>query len=216
MTVSTIKQNVTESLESRLRTLCQLWGPGYSLAHDHGAETFIIRTPDQGLISVQPHGQDLQFEASGWPQVQDAGFKRSYAQELSARVSAHRPLSATARDLERRLLQPYADALGQARRKAADYRRLITDVSRCLDRAGFTGSDRHVVGRSLQAHKPHGALDDNGKRLPTTSVTTIHAHDDGAVANLEIRCLSLPELESLHAFVDQLIVQRRPVLRLSA
>lgn len=216
MTVSTIRQNATESLETRLRALCDLWSPGYTLAHDASAEAFTIRTPDQGLISVQLHGQELEFQASGWPQVQEGGFKRSYAQELTARVSVHRAVSASARDLERRLLLPYADALSQARRKAADYRRLIADVSRCLDHAGFTGSDRHVLGRSLQAHKPHGALDDNGKRVPTTSVTTINARDDSAVANVEIRSLSLPEVESLHAFIDELIAQRRPVLRLSA
>lgn len=208
-----------QSLEAYVESLCRCWGAGYApapVSKTAPAHALAIRTPDQGLIAVEAHGHDLEFRATGWPQVNEAGFKRSYAEPLSAKISAGREVEAAARDLERRLLVPYAAALTQARRKAADYRRLIADVSACLDHAGFARSDRHVLGRSLQAQKPHGALDDNGKRVPTTSVTTITARDDSAIANVEVRSLSLPEVEALHDFISDLIARRKPVLRLSA
>jgi hypothetical protein len=219
MNATVTKPLSLQSLEAHVEALCRLWGPGYALApvaHNAPANALAIRTPDQGLVAVELHGSELEFRATGWPQINDAGFKRSYAENLSAKISLNRDVDAAARDLERRLLVPYAAALTQARRKAADFRRLIADVNNCLDHAGFASSDRHVLGRSLQAQKPHGALDDNGKRVPTTSVTTITARDDSAVANVEVRSLSLPEVEALHDFISELIARRRPVLRLSA
>ncbi len=208
-----------QALDAYIETLCHHWGAGHAPAPatvGAAAHARTIRTPDQGLIAVEPHGGELEFRAIGWPQVNEAGFRRSYAETLSARISLGRDPVAAAQDLQRRLLLPYESALTEARRKAADYRRLLADVSACLDHAGFASSDRHVLGRSLQAQKPHGALDDNGKRVPTTSVTTITARDDGAVANVEVRSLSLPEVEALHGFISTLMAQRRPVLRLSA
>ena len=219
MNATAINPSSVQPLEAYCRELCHIWGPGYEPAPSTSgaiAGALTIRTPDQGLIAVHRHGDDLEFRAHGWPSVQEAGFKRSYSEDLAARISATRDVDAAARDLQRRLLIPYATALTQARRRASSYRRLIADVSACLDHVGFGNADRHVLGRSLQAQKPHGALDDNGNRVPTTSVTTITARDESAVANVEVRCLSLPEVEALHGFISELMARRRPVLRLGA
>ncbi|HEY0974711.1 MAG TPA: hypothetical protein VGE57_09485 [Solimonas sp.] len=219
MNATASKAVSVQTLETYVSELCRHWGPGFTLApaaHGASPHSLALRTPDQGLIAISLHGHDLEFRASGWPQVNESGFKRSYHQELSANVSITRGTDVVARDLERRLLVPYAAALTQARRQAAAYRSLIADVAACLDHVGFGNADRHVLGRSLQAQKPHGALDDNGRRLPTTSVTTITARDDSAAGNVEVRGLSLPEVEALHGFIGELIARRKPVLRLAS
>ena len=76
---------------------------------------------------------------------------------------------------------------------------------------------RQIAGRRLQAQKPHGALDHHGTPLPTTSVTTIALrNDDSAVGSVELRGLSLREIEALHGFIDTLVRQRQPGLRLAS
>lgn len=204
------------SIETLCADLCALWGDGHTLATvSDGAVQ--LRTPEQGLIDVRAHGDELEFRATRWPNVHEQGFKRSFSRVMSARVSAMRAPEAIARDLKRRLLQPYASALCEARGQAAGYRRLIADICTCLDRVGLDAADRHVLGRRLQAHKPHGALDHNGTRLPTTSVTTITVReDDSAVGAVELRGLSLAEVEAVHGFVAELVSRRRPVLRLAS
>lgn len=216
--MSTNVADTTKSSIERLCTeLCVRWGDGYALATDAGARTLSLRTPDQGLIDVQAHGDELELRAMRWPSVHEHGFKRSFGRSLSARVNAMREPEAIARDLQRRLLQPYAAALSEARRQATEYRRLIADICACLDRVGLDAADRHVLGRRLQAHKPHGALDHNGTRLPTTSVTTVAVReDDSAVGAVELRGLSLAEVEAVHGFVAELTARRRPVLRLAS
>jgi hypothetical protein len=205
------------SIEALCAELCAHWGDGHVLAPASGTQGVQLRTPDQGLIDVQIHGDELEFRAMRWPNVHEHGFKRSFSRVLSARVSTSREPEAIARDLQRRLLQPYAAALSEARRQASEYRRLIADICACLDRVGLDAADRHVLGRRLQAHKPHGALDHNGTRLPTTSVTTVAVReDDSAVGAVEVRGLSLAEVEAVHDFVAELTARRRPVLRLAS
>lgn len=205
------------SIEALCAELCAHWGDGHAPAPAPDGSSFHLRTPDQGLISVQSHGDELEFRAIRWPNVNEHGFKRSFSRPLGARVGAARDPAAIARDLQRRLLTPYAAALSEARRQASEYRRLIAEICACLERVGLDSADRHVLGRRLQAHKPHGALDHNGTRLPTTSVTTIAVReDDSAVGAVEVRGLSLGEVEAVHDFVAQLTACRQPVLRLAS
>ncbi len=219
MSTSNHQANHPQALEAYCAELCRVWGADYALAPPAvgaGAADITLRTPDQGLIEVRRRGDELEFRAARWPSVQEEGFKRSYRQDLSAKVSANRDAESVARDLQRRLLTPYASALAQARHNAAEYRRLITDIGSSLDQIGLSRADRHVLGRKLQAQKPHGALDNNGSRLPTTSVTTVTARDESAVGGVEVRGLSLGEIEALHGFIDELVARRRPVLRLAS
>lgn len=203
-------------IEELCAALCTRWGAGHTPATT-STGALQLRTPDQGLIDVQVHGDELALSAAHWPTVNEHGFKRSFSRTLTARVNATRDVDAIARDLERRLLRPYATALQEARRQAAEYRRLIADICAVLDRVGLDAADRHVLGRRLQAHKPHGALDHNGTRLPTTSVTTVAMReDDSAVGAVEVRGLSLAEVEAVHGFVSELTARRRPVLRLAS
>ncbi|HEX4895733.1 MAG TPA: hypothetical protein VFV11_05320 [Solimonas sp.] len=199
------------------RLLCIELGSGYELCpSDRDPTTVLIATPDKGCIAVQRHGQELSFQASEWPVVNEAGFRRSFSRDLRASIGVGRDPSAVAPELRRRLLQPYAEALATERRNAANYRCLLVEVSACLEHSGFTPSDRHVVGRTLQASKPHGALDDGHSRIPTTSTTSITIQDQSALATVEMRYLSLDEVEAVHGFLADLIARRRPALRLTA
>src|SRR5690606_36501592 len=101
------------------------WGEGHLRVPGAGDGGVQLQTPDQGLIRLQAHGDELEFRAVHWPTVHERGFKRSFSQVLTARVNALRGAEAIARDLERRLLAPYAVALREARARAATYRRLI-------------------------------------------------------------------------------------------
>ena len=197
------------------RTLCD------SLGGDHVLGTAAtgqpsIRTPDQGRVDIQARGQDIEFVAAAWPLVDELGFKRSYRRELSIRISAQREAAVAALDLQRRLLQPYAQALSEERRRASAYREQLRSIATCLSQAGFGPRERHVVGRSVQAQKPHGVLEDHGLRLPTTSTTCVTPHEDSAIAAIEVRGLSLGEVEAVHAFLNQLVAQRVPSLQLCA
>ncbi len=197
------------------RTLCDTLGGDHVLSPSP-AGLQSIRTPDQGRIDIQVRGQDIEFVAAGWPLIDELGFKRSYRRELSIRISANREATAAAQDLKRRLLQPYSQALSEERRRASAYREQLRSIAACLNQAGFGPHERHVVGRSVQAQKPHGVLEDHGLRLPTTSTTCVTPHEDSAIAAIEVRGLSLGEVEAVHAFLNQLVAQRVPSLQLCA
>jgi hypothetical protein len=207
-----------DDLRAWCAALCAHWGPGYSFGTPAlRGPALVIRTPEQGVIGLHPRGDEVEFRTEHWPAVHEHGFKRSYAQPLVARISAGRDPEDAARDLQRRLLQPYATALAEARRKAADFRRRIAGICETLGRVGLGRADRVVLGRRLQAQKPHGALDHHGTPLPTTSMTTIALRDDdSAIGSVELRGLSLREIEALHGFIDTLVRQRQPGLRLAS
>jgi hypothetical protein len=216
--LSACEPDADAGLRAWCAALCAAWGPGYSFGTpaNRGA-ALVIRTPEQGVIGMHLRGDDIEFRTEHWPAVHEQGFKRSYAQPLVARISAGRDPEDAARDLQRRLLQPYAAALAEARRKAADFRRRIAGICDTLNSVGLGRADRVVLGRRLQAQKPHGALDHHGTPLPTTSVTTIALRDDdSAIGSVELRGLSLREIEALHGFIDTLVRQRQTGLRLAS
>lgn len=203
------------AVQSWRRALCATLGDGYvpATAPD-GLPS--IRTPDQGRISLRAHASEIELIASEWPTIDELGFRRRYSRELSIRVSAQREITASAQDIRRRLLQPYALALAQERRRAGRYLQQLRAIATCLAHAGFGPRERHIVGRSVQAQKPHGVLEDQGLRLPTTSTTSVTPHEESAVAAVEVRGLSLDEVEAMHVFLDQLVARRAPTLRLCA
>lgn len=199
------------------RLLCAELGAGYSLGPaERDPTTVLIFTPDNGSIAAQRHGTEVRFQASEWPVVNEAGFRRSFSRDLHASFSLGRELAGVAQELRRRLLQPYAEALQTERRNAANYRCLLVEIAACLQHSGFAPADSHVVGRTLQACKPHGALDDGHSRIPTTSTTSITIQDQTAVGTVEMRYLSLDEVEAVHGFLADLMARRRPALRLTA
>jgi hypothetical protein len=193
------------TLETFCRLLCTELGAGFSIARTaRQPDQLLIWTPDRSCISVQKRGDELLFAAADWPVIDELGFKRSFSREISAKISFGR------------VILPFAEALQEERRKAATYRAVLHDVARCLSHSGFRPDDGHVVGKTLQARKPHGALDEGWTLAPTVSDTTITVQDQGAVGSVEIRYLSLDEVEAVHGFIDKLIARRRPALRLSA
>lgn len=205
------------TLETYCRLICAELGEGYSVARAaRSPDQMLIWTPDRSCLSVQLRGDEVMFAAADWPVVDEVGFKRSFSRDISARISFGRDIKAAAQDLRRRVITPFAVALAEERRKAAAYRTVLHDVARCLDHSGFRPGDGHVVGKTMQARKPHGALDEGWTRAPTVSDTTITVQDQGAVGTIEVRYLSLDEVEAVHGFLNELIGRRRPALRLSA
>ncbi|TJY58216.1 hypothetical protein E4T66_16090 [Sinimarinibacterium sp. CAU 1509] len=202
-------------LETYCRLICMELGDGYSARRaDDGIDLIHLWTPERGCLTASRRGSDMIVQASDWPVVEAFGERRSYSQAIHSRLSMLRDVRSAAHDLQRRVVEPYRVALNAARRDAAAYRELLSDVVDCFDRCGFSTQEVHRAGRTLQARRPWDALDQTETRMPSSSTVTVTLQPDAALGSFEMHFLSLQELAELSEFVSGLMQRRRPKLRL--
>lgn len=204
-------------LEAFCRRLCAELGPGYELqTRNQDPDELHLWTPERGCLNLRSNGSEIIVQATGWPTVAQHGLRRRFSRDIGARIAIARDIRAAARDLQRRVLDPYRAALAEARRAESSWRGVLQDVGDCVQRAGLRTDELHAVGRTLQASRPLGALDESGAYVPSQCTNTIHLQDKHALGSFEAHYLSLTELAELNRFVDALIARRRPSLRLRA
>ena len=205
------------SLDAFCRRLCAELGEGYHLqAPGHDPDELHLWTPERGCLRLRRANAEIVVQAIGWPTVAQHGLRRRFGHEIIARIATARDARAAARDLQRRVIEPYRTALADARRAESSWRSLLSDVSECVQRSGLHADELHAVGRTLQTRRPLGALDESGAYVPSQCTSTIHLQDESALGSFEAHYLSLAELAELNRFVDTLVARRRPSLRLRA
>ncbi|MEQ1439199.1 hypothetical protein AAG565_07530 [Fontimonas sp. SYSU GA230001] len=208
------------SLDEFARRLCAELGAGYQVQAPAGAshetEALHVWTPERGCLSLRRSGGEFVVQAIGWPVVAQLGLRRRFGREIGARVAIDRDIRSAARDLRRRVIEPYRLALAEARSAESSWRSLLQDVTDCARLAGLSTEELHAVGRTLQARRPLGALDESGHYVASQCTNTIHLQDEGALGSFEAHYLSLAELAELNRFIDTLVARRRPSLRLRA
>lgn len=199
------------------RRLCQHLGPGYDArAGDPASGAVHLTTPQRGDIKLTRSGGELTFVADGWPEVSELGLRRTFRKDILAHVSVQRDIVAAAHDVLRRVVEPYHAALAEAREREAAWRGVLKEIGECLALSGLRTDEVHAVGRTLQASRPLGVLDEAWAFVPSQTTTRISVQERGALGSFEAHYLSLQELAQINRFVDELIARRRPALRLHA